>query len=237
MSARPTAGKRRADGPAVRGRGASGGARKASRRPEPTVRSTPAPTAPEPVAAPVAAALEPVANGAPAPVRRSKAGSSKGRGAHPLVRPDARLALAAAVEALDEAYSPEGWTFDQSTILITLARRVSSTGTGHDLLAITDECYTGWVGAGQDPEELAGALFRAAPLARNQISWMLDDEVPLPVGPWILRPLGQHGWVGSRRTRMSGTRHFVVASNSRWERVASPDLGAAVEVLNRLLAP
>lgn len=223
-----TVGKRRAAGPAVRGRTTTGGSRKASRRGEPDGRSA-TPAVPSTRTATVVSTTG-------SPRRPAPSAQVRGSGSHPLVRPDARMALAAAVEVLGEQYRTEEWTFDRSTILVTLARRVSPTGGGHDLLAITDECYTGWVGAGQDPEELTGALFRAAPLARNQISWILDDEVPLPVGDWALMPVGHHGWVCSRRTRLAGTRHFVVASNGRWERVPSPDLGGAVEALNRLLA-
>lgn len=227
MSARSTAGKRRAAGPAVRGRSTVGGSRKATRqsnrRTDPAGRST----------TPAATSTAPLAS---APVHTASP-SSKVRtsGAHPLVRPDARLALAAAVEALGEEYRAEEWSFDQSTILITLARRVFPTGTGVDLLAITDECYSGWVTDGQDPEEVAGALFRVAPLARNQIAWMLDEAMPYGVGPWSLRPLGSHGWVCSRRRRLGGTSHFVVAANSRWARVGDIDPQAAMLVVSGLL--
>lgn len=215
-----TAGKRRAAGPAVTTGGTTGGARKA--------------TATEPAAKPHVTAASLTSHTAPPASRPVTDSTSRTVRSTTWVRADQRLALRDAVEASGETFDPAEWTFDDSNLLVTLAHRRVARGSGRDRLVISNECYSAWVTVGQDPVEMAGDLFRTAPLARNQITWLLDDEVRYGVGEWTLRPVGMRGWVASRRTRTRRTRHFVVAANGSYVPVASPDAATVTTALATL---
>jgi hypothetical protein len=204
-----TAGKRRADGPAVRGGRPKGGARKA--------------TTSQPTTTPSAATKPVKAVKASRPGRSAKAAAVPAGSGSTWVREDQRIALQAAVEALGETFVPSDWSFDQSSLLLTAARRVVPLGAGHDLLVISNECYTGWVAPGQDPVRVAEALAAAAPLASTQIEWILDGQVRFGVGPWLLRPIGRRGWVATRRTRTRAVWHFVVDAAGNFTPVHSDE--------------
>lgn len=255
-----TAGKRRAAGPAVTTGRVTGGARKATAR-ETTARTAREPSNPTPVdrtpGSPVPTSPVPT-NPAPASpaavtsraerttsptgeaetLKREWAAPSRPAAGRTVrgatwVRPDQQVAVRDAVEALGEAFDETQWSFEQSNLLVTLAHRLAPTGR-HDRLVISNECYTAWVGDGQDPVEVAGALFRAAPLARKQITWILDDALRYGVGEWLLRPVGVRGWVASRRTRTRQTRHFVVAANGTYTQVSSSDAAVVLAALDSL---
>lgn len=253
-----TAGKRRADGPAVTGGRPKGGARKATTKATKTafqpvqrvdVLANPGVAQAAVEAAPptnpiVPAALPatPTPLGKPPktnkPVKAAKASKPvkgrKGRspktpyvgGGSTWVREDQMLALRTAVEALGETFDATAWSFDQSNLLLTAARRLSPTGTGHDLLVISNECYTGWVAPGQDPIAVTEALAAAAPLASMQIEWILDGQVNFGVGPWLLRPIDRRGWVATKRTRTRSVWHFVVDAAGDFTPVHSDDRAA-----------
>lgn len=153
-----------------------------------------------------------------------------------MVRPDAILALRDAVEATGETFEAAEWTFGQSTILVTVASRVTPAGHGRDRLVVSSECRTAWLGEGHDPEAVTGDLSRSSSLARNQIEWLLDDAVRLGTGEWVLRPLGDAGWVCSRATRIGVTRHFAVAPNLTYAPVAAPDPETGHTALAALVA-
>ena len=82
-----------------------------------------------------------------------------------------------------------------------------------------------------------GEVFRSTALARNEIEWALIDEVRLPASPWVLQPLGFHGWLCSRTNRLGRTRHFVVSADLRCARVRSDDPSVATETLSALTSP
>lgn len=255
-----TAGKRRAAGPAVTTGHTTGGARKAAPVEETSPETMPdtaahartavgevsvavAPVVPVPVPVPVVPVpVVPVPVAAPSPLpipaplpseavdAQSSPASPRTVRATTWVRPDQWLALQDAVEARGETFDAAQWSFDRSNLLVTLARRLAPTG-AHDLLVVSNECYTAWLGQWQDPVEAAGDLFKAAPLARNQIAWILDEAVRHGAGQWLLRPLGMRGWVATRRTRTRRTRHFVVAADGSFTPVASPDAEVVLAAL------
>lgn len=204
-----TAGKRRADGPAVTGGRPKGGSRKAT----PAARTKPARTKP----------VKPVRAVGSVPSGHASSSTSSSPSSSTWVREDQRLALRVAVEALGETFAEGDWSFDGSSLLLTAARRLSPIGTGHDLLVISNECYTGWVAVGQDPVVVAEALAAAAPLASTQIEWILDGQVRFGVGPWLLRPIGRRGWVATRRTRTRAVVHFVVDAAGNFTPVPGDD--------------
>lgn len=222
-----TAGKRRAEGPATtKGRRTKGGARKATN-----------PSGANPSGG--NSAQRTPSNLIPTQ-QKSRAGRSvttAGSGDAPSwVREDQHLALRAAVEALGEPYVPGEWSFDGSSLLLTAARRITPTGGGHDLLVISNECYTGWVPNGQDPSKVAEVLAQSAPLAHTQIEWLLDGEVRFGVGPWLLRPVGRRGWVATRRTRTRTVFHFVVDAAGDYTPVHSDDRASVNGALVALAA-
>lgn len=154
-----------------------------------------------------------------------------------LVPTDLRDALAHAVQALGEQFDPEEWTFNDSTLLVWEARRVTPTGGAHDRVVFAPDCRSVWVPLEHDAEDAVGALNRDCPMSRTQIEFLLDEEVPrLGKGEWHLSPVQDLGWVCSREFRFRGRKHFLVSRDQQVRPVEALSPHEAAPLLAAMVA-
>lgn len=148
---------------------------------------------------------------------------------------DVQAALQRAVEATGETFDQDEWSYRRNSIMGWTGNRKVKTGSLHDSLAISDECFSAWVRPGEDVEDRLAELAASDPLGRGTIEFLLSDEAPFYKGHWFLVPVEGMGWICSRQRKFGREQRFVVSFNRRYAKTSALTEQQARADLQRLL--